>query len=62
MTTKTSRSRNMVKSGVNGAHGKSNQNAILLALPRKECDSVFKKLEWVDLPTAYGPPRDGTAD
>jgi CRP-like cAMP-binding protein len=50
MAAKTSLSKNMVKSGVNGAHGKSNRNAILLALPRKESDSVFKKLQWVDLP------------
>ena len=50
MAAKTSLSKNMVKSGVNGAHGKLNRNAILLALPRKESDSVFKKLQWVDLP------------
>ena len=34
-----------------GTHPVTNQNRILLALPRKEYDSVFKKLEWVDLPT-----------
>lgn len=46
-----SRSNNGSASRVDGTNGKSNHNAILLALPRKECDSVLRKLEWVDLPT-----------
>lgn len=32
-------------------HNKAIQNKILLGLPRKERDSVWRKLEWVDLPT-----------
>jgi len=38
-------------SGTDGGQPRSNHNKILLGLPRNEHDSVFKKLEWVDLPT-----------
>ena len=31
--------------------GKVNHNGILLGLSRSESDSVFEKLEWVNLPT-----------
>ena len=53
MATLTSRVRssNDLASASDGNQQKTNQNAILLGLPRKEHDSVIKKLEWVDLPT-----------
>src|ERR1700722_5854320 len=36
---------------IDGTQPKKNQNKILLGLPRKEHDSVFDKLEWINLPT-----------
>ena len=32
------------------AHRKSIRNTLLLALSPKDCDSIFERLEWVDLP------------
>jgi CRP-like cAMP-binding protein len=49
-TKSRSRTKNAVRASLNGTQGKSNQNGILLALPRTERDWISEKVEWVDLP------------
>jgi CRP-like cAMP-binding protein len=44
------RPQNSYYSPVNGSSQRAVQNALLLSLPGKECDSVFEKCQFVELP------------